>query len=285
MALLYKDSSRLAKGIEIKGSDLVACVAESYRISSLFKFVVFILGFSAVSGVHECVIIQTAFARHVGYDQRQRLPAHRPGFRVRTRRSRAERVAVGRQKGIRAPSRPVNGTILLLLLVVAVDTVPRLVRVLSKGLARCPYFVRLPWRIIKQGEGAPDYVLEIAGRREETSPRAVKWAWLGCRSLVSLSLPPSLPPRTSYFPWWIWDRHDDLPSRLAPSQRPRSPRGVWCHPTHIVMPQDSEQQYIHSLVTRTGNPVPPPVPSTTTGAKPFKPLLPENGVNDVPLHF
>ncbi len=50
-ALLYKDS-RGAKGIEIKGSGLIAWVAETYRHSSLFEFVFFILGLSAVSGVY-----------------------------------------------------------------------------------------------------------------------------------------------------------------------------------------------------------------------------------------
>jgi len=147
-------------------------------------------------------------------------------------------VAVDRRKGVRVLFRPVNRTILVVVAVVvivavAVDQVPRLLR---NVLARCPYLVRLPWRITEQGERASDYVLKIAARREETSSRAVEWAGLGCRSLVSPSLPPLLPPRTSYFPWWIWNRHHDLPSRQPPSRRPQSLRDVWCHSTHIIPP-------------------------------------------------
>ena len=48
-----------------------------------------------------------------------------------------------------------------------------------------------------------------------------------------------------------------------------------------LMPQDSGQQCIHSLVTRTGNPMLP----TTAGSKPFKHLLPENDVNHIPFHL
>jgi len=56
VGLLFKDS-RGTKGIEIKGSGLVVCVAEKYRHLSFFEFIFFILEFSAVSGVYECVIV------------------------------------------------------------------------------------------------------------------------------------------------------------------------------------------------------------------------------------
>ena len=142
-------------------------------------------------------------------------------------------MAVDRWKGVRVLFRPINGTVLIsafiLLLIVAVNPVLRLVRVLAKVLGRYPYLARLPWRAIWQGNGALNYVLKIAGRREETSSRAVKWTWSSCQSLVRPPLPPSLPPRTSYLPWWIRNRHYDLPSRQPPSRRPLSPRRVWCH--------------------------------------------------------
>jgi hypothetical protein len=191
-------------------------------------------------------------------------------------------VAVDRRKGVRDLFRPVNG-IIVVVVVVAVEPAPRLVRVLSKVLARCQYLVRLPLRIIEQGEGAPDYVLKIAGRREETVSRAVKWAWSGCRSLVSALLPPSVPPRTSYFPWWIWNRHQDLPSRQPLSRRPQSPSGVWCHLTHISHSGSDAARFGTTMYSFASYSYWQPGATHAAGSN--RTTLPENDVNDVPLHF
>ena len=122
-------------------------------------------------------------------------------------------MAVDGRRDPGAAFRPVNGIIFIFILprIVAVDPVPRLVMVQSKVLARCPYLTRLPGRILERREGALNYVLKVAGRRKETSSRAVKRTWLSCWSLVNPSLPLSLPRRTSYLPWWIWNRHHDPP--------------------------------------------------------------------------